>query len=191
MATLACEAPPRKFDQGGTYYTEFCNRPGRLWTASKNGHSAELKRCDHHAAHLRANGYDVRLSEIVTAAKKWDMTSLNSLEAATEWFRDKAGAVAVIVLRATDESAAVAEGLPPGDIPKLLVECLPTAVGRLEARIAEARAKAVHKQNPKRCDPRGEALCLIPVSFERSRAPLRCAKYSLPWARICVHGTNS
>ena len=148
MGIIACKAPPRRLPSGDGEYTEFCARPGRVWDASKGGHTEQIERCDHHAAQLRARGYDVRLAETVTdkPKKKWDLTSTNSMEAAAGYLRKNAGAMVVIVIRAADAVCVVDEGIPAGEVNKYLFNHLPEALARLEKSQEDDRAKHVHKQ---------------------------------------------
>jgi hypothetical protein len=147
MPILACEAPPRKIDSGGYQYTEFCNQPGRTWDASKGGHTAQVVRCDTHAALLRGNGYEVRLAASETEKKpKWDLTSTNSLEAAAGYLRKNAGAQVVIVIREHDAVIAVDVGIAAEDVHRHLFRALPGAIERLEAKQEADRHKRVHNQ---------------------------------------------
>ncbi len=133
MTALSCGAPPRRFDQGGKRWVETCNRPARRWNATKGEHTAEVIRCDEHAATLRRNGYDVRIAaEKPRGVRTWDMTTTNSLEAAAGWLRKQSDAVLVVVIRAQDAVVAVDEGIGVGDVCGILERCLPEALARLE-----------------------------------------------------------
>ena len=137
---LKCGTPPRRFTQAGQDWIESCNQTPRVWDVSKNGHTAQLVRCDECAGKLRKNGYDVRIAAKKESGKKsWDMTSTHSLEAGAEWMRSSSKALLVLIVRDNDAVLAVAAGIRPADIEGMLYAGLPDAIAYRARPAAEKR----------------------------------------------------
>jgi len=82
----------------------------------------------------------------VSKGKGWDLTSLHSLEGATEWIRKNAGALLVLVVRAEDVAFAVDGEVSPSDAVAMVEVVMPGAMARLDEMRKEKKARAKAKQ---------------------------------------------
>jgi hypothetical protein len=79
----------------------------------------------------------------------WDLRSTHSLEAGAEWFRKKADATCVFVVRGGDLAFAVAPGMKLEDAREAVEFALAGAVEELERQRREAEEAATRKRAAK------------------------------------------
>ena len=82
----------------------------------------------------------------VAKGREWDLTSTHSLEAATEWLREKSDALIVVVIRAGDGALAADPLIDVVDVKDRLWEDVPKLLGGLRRVRDEERAKALKRE---------------------------------------------
>lgn len=85
----------------------------------------------------------------MSGSRGWDMTSTHSLEGGAEWFRKKADATCVFVVRGGDLAFAIAPGVKLEDARQAIEFALAGAAEELERRRVEAEEAETRKRAAK------------------------------------------
>lgn len=86
----------------------------------------------------------------MSKGKGWDLTSLRSLESASEWIRKGSGALLVLVVRAEDIAFAVDGQIAPKDARDMVEYVMPNVQEQLEqARVEQLRARDLAAEKKK------------------------------------------